>query len=112
MNTQIQNLKTEIKQSAAATRLARIEARKLSGMDKWRAQVDAEDDSQRERLLAYGYLRGRTYHQIEQKCRMAPSARLIAEFSDQPKAVIEAWVESGNTRRAWPEEEAIAEAVA
>lgn len=99
----IRTLKTAIKTSAASTRTARNEARKLSGRDRHNALCDAEDSNQRERLLAYGYLRFRTYSQIEQKCRTTPSAYTIAQFAGYPKAEITAWLEAGNICRTAPE---------
>lgn len=106
---QIKQLKTDIKASATRTRELRNEAQKLSGMEKWRAQANSLDYKQRERLLAYGYLRFRTYHQIEQKCREAPSARMIAQFAGVPSEEIASWLMSGDTRRVKPEPEVVQE---
>ena len=101
---QIKQLKSDIKASAKRTRELRNEANKLSGMEKWRAQANATDTKQRERLIAYGYLRFHTYNQIEQKCHEAPSAHYIAEFAGVGPVEIQTWLDQGDLRREKPEE--------
>jgi len=63
----IVTLKTSIKANAAETRAKREEARKLSGMDRWYAQREAEYNAYNQRylLIAYGYLRGKSISQME-----------------------------------------------
>lgn len=118
MNAQLQTIKNDIKVSATQTRTLRTQARECfakirlteDGTEKDRLHIAAMkarrniDNTQRERLLAYGYLRGRTYQQMEQTCRVAPSIRLIAEIAGTDRPTIEAWLTTEGLRREWPEQ--------
>jgi len=118
MNTQLQTLKNDIKITAIQTRDLRNHARECfakirlteKGTERDRLHQEAIqarrsiDYRQRERLLAYGYLRGRTYRQIEQKCRIAPSIQLIFEIAETERPIIEAWLITEGCRREWPEQ--------
>ena len=88
--------------------MERIAARKLSGMERHRALVRANDWKQRERLLAYGYLRHRTYSQIENKCREAPGASIIAHIAGVNGEDISNWLKQRTI--ALPRPEPVAEA--
>lgn len=118
--TTIQALKSEIKEWAGHTRAKRTEARrilaaarqstdpaekgKLYGNYWWAYTSTKSGSDQRERLLAYGYLRGRTYHQIEQKCRTTPSARCIADYAGVDRASIEHWFTTEGSKRECPQQ--------
>jgi hypothetical protein len=63
----IAKIKAHIKHTAADTREKRNEARKLSGMNRWYKQREADENALafRSMLLAYGYLRGLTIDRME-----------------------------------------------
>jgi len=55
-------------------------------------------------LLAYGYLRGHTYHQIEQTCREAPDVSKVAGLlgaydHSKHQASVKQWIEDGELTR-------------
>ena len=96
-------LKANIKESAERIRLARAEARKLSGLERHYAKQEANDGSQRYRLLAYGFLRNRTYQQIENKANSLPSAYSITRHlpaceGQDFETQIEKWVSAGDVK--------------
>ena len=96
-------LKAEIKASAARAKELRVEARKLSGMERWHTQREAEDENQRYRFLAYGFLRNKTYKQIENKARTLPRpydiARYLPAFEDEDtQGQIGQWVNAGDLK--------------
>jgi len=106
MNTQIQNLKNEIKISAAKTRELRDQARECGGQEAGRLRHASRDAMQRYRYLAYGYLRGRTYREVENNSATWPEAERVAEIAGVPVEVIDHWIKDGNVRRPWPKPEA------
>ena len=72
----------------------------------WRNHGQQGGSQRRHRLLAYGYLRGRTYKQMEATCREdnKPSPKLIAEYAHfwggPTKGTLEAsvklWMDAGD----------------
>jgi len=61
----ISGFKAAIKNSASVARDLRTEARATHGPERHELKEEAKQPAQRYRLLAYGYLRGRTVEQIE-----------------------------------------------
>jgi len=131
----VARLKAQIKYSAAVTTLARRGSakakqqyhdlwergdkgfkdkgnhkRKLNELWKqesvWRDHGQQGGRQRRHRLLAYGYLRGRTYKQMESKCREdnKPDPKLIAEYAfyyggpskDMVLSAIKLWFDAGD----------------
>lgn len=96
-------LKIKIKSLADETRTIKSEERKLKADGKgpgaqfnsiYRHRMDVVRPESRHSLLAYGYLRGRSYKQMEEKCRQDPNwkhvKRLIERFGGNP-ANFDAW---------------------
>ena len=116
-----QNLKDKIKADAALCRKERDKAREelargramllsdrraAMGIINWAANEKkwAGDGNQRERLLAYGYLRGRSYKRIESNCRddNRPTVSSIAfQLPDEYTDVecVRTWLQEGNLTR-------------
>lgn len=89
MNNQLIALKIKIKALAAESKIIRHEELKIKSgpvEERHRIAYFAEHrklvvrKAARETHLAYGYLRGREYHQIEKSCKIEPSWALIAKM--------------------------------
>lgn len=119
MKDTIKRLKQEIKDDAALCRKQRDEARQKlahgrsmlstdrpTAMDLIEDAVDerqsAGDGRQRERLLAYGYLRNRTYKRIENHCREYPYVGNIGLFlpsGHNDITLLQEWLRQGTVTR-------------
>lgn len=129
LKTKIAELKAQIKHNASTGRDYRQEARKMLAVARKLRQENAANPqieklteankltrdalgtregaqsrgvTQRECLLAYGYLRGRKYRTIEQKTRMSDwqakcLASAAARFAGASKDAIALWMESDVT---------------
>lgn len=76
------HLRVKIKNLADEARTIREEARKTSGMAKWRLnnhRTEVVRPAARTNLLAYGLLRGRPYSSIEQKCCLLPNFKEVGK---------------------------------
>jgi len=62
---ELSSLREAIKTSTTETREGRIKARDLVGTARWSAQRAAIDYDSRVRLLAYGFLRGKSMRDME-----------------------------------------------
>lgn len=70
MDLNIRKLKIKLKHLAAEARIIRHEARQVHGMERWNLnhhRTTVVRDEARATLLAYGFLRGREYSQLEGK---------------------------------------------
>lgn len=56
-------------------------------------RVGTVREEARSALLAYGYLRGRTYRQIERFCYEPPNWQRIAQLAGKPTGEILTWTE-------------------
>jgi hypothetical protein len=99
MNERIIHLRVKIKNLADEARTIREEAKKVSGMAKWRLndhRTGVVRPHARHNLLAYGLLRGIPYEVIEKKCREAPDFATVTRHARQFGATDEdsaLWVE-------------------
>lgn len=76
MQDQRAYLKVKIKSLAAEAKIIREEERKAQGDRKQGLhdhRVGTVRRASRNSLLAYGFIRGRKYHQIEARCKETPS---------------------------------------
>jgi hypothetical protein len=82
-------LKVKIKSLAAEAKIIRTEERKnkkaRQGLAEHRRTVVRNEA--RHSLLAYGFLRGKTYHQLETKCHQEPNwdkvGRMVEKYGVQ-----------------------------
>lgn len=90
----LHSLKTEIQQLETQSRACRARINASTG----RARSDAWDDKRRignatrNRLLAYAFLRGRPYAQMEPPGSCPPVARLVAELLGVERGAVAAWL--------------------
>ena len=90
----IRHLKVKIKSLAAEARIIRHEERQVRGLDRVALSEHRRGIVRREARsaqLAYGYLRGRLYRQLERTCstsRPGPDwaavERLVKRYGDRP----------------------------
>ena len=78
------HLKIKIKSLADEAVSIRKEARKVSGMAKWRLndhRTSVVRVHARHNLLAYGILRGMPYSAMERKCHEAPDFKKVTKIA-------------------------------
>lgn len=110
MEERLIHLKVKIKNLADEARTIREEAKKTSGMVKWRLnhhRTTVVRSHTRDNLLAYGLLRGVPYEVIEKHCREKPNFKAVAKHAKQfggADADIYLWIEDAKAYLKAPEE--------
>jgi hypothetical protein len=99
MNPATKSIQLKIKELSAQSRVIVVRIKTLRGSERGAAWDDkrALGDRTRHALLAYAFVRQRSYASQEQRCRRPLSltlvAAVIAEATDAPTAeVLEAWI--------------------
>ena len=94
-------LKIKLKSLAAEARIIRAQERKTKGQwnatreSLYRHRIDVVRKAARETHLAYGYLRGRTYEQMEPEAYTKPDwaavEKMVVKYG-KPGATIKLWM--------------------
>jgi len=82
----IRHLRVRIKELASEAKHIRHEAAQCSGMEKWELnhhRTSVVRPAARQYLLAYGYLRGTPYREIERSVKRPPNWTKIANIIDR-----------------------------
>jgi hypothetical protein len=94
------HLRIKIKSLAAEATIIRQEAQKTNGMVKYGLNFHRTSVVRyhaRMNLLAYGFLRGRAYKDIEEKCDMPPNFKMVEDiakkFGATDLVALTAWIE-------------------
>jgi len=83
-NERLIHLKIKIKSLADEAGIIREEARKVSGMERWRLnnhRTGIVRNEARHSLLAYGLIRNIPYEVMERKCEIRPNWRKLMEIA-------------------------------
>lgn len=94
----IRHLRVRIKELASEAKHIRHEASQTSGYEKWELnhhRTAVVRPAARHYLLAYGYMRGMSYHRMEPVVRREPNwkrvEKIVAKFGGDPEG-LEAWL--------------------
>ena len=93
-------LKIKLKSLAAEARIIRAQERKTKGQwnatreSLYRHRIDVVRKVSRETHLAYGFLRGRTYEQMERSCYSPPDWKAVEKM-------VEKYGKAGATIKEW-----------
>ncbi len=98
MNERLIHLRIKVKSLVDEARTIREEAKKTSGMAKWRLnhhRTTVVREHTRFNLLAYGLLKSIPYKVMEQKCDELPNLHLVAKTAKHfggEEELVDSWI--------------------